>query len=93
MWQITEHKCSNQTQEIKVAMIVKEMARYSYATYSGEFESHFKERIKEIPKYNSFPAQYLYRVKECGLKKVEVWKMNVAGDFKYKMFTLDFISN
>lgn len=91
MWKVTEHKRSNQQQEIKVAQLVREMAEYSYATYAEQFENHFKERIQEIPRTNNFSADLLYQVTQRNHKSVEVWKMTTQRDFKYKMFTLEFI--
>lgn len=88
-WRITEHKCSQQNQELKVKILLKEMAEYSYATYAESFENHFKSLVQEIPKTNSFSADLLYKVTQRNMKSVEVWKMDVCGDFKYKMFTLD----
>lgn len=91
MWKVTEHKCSSTYQELNVKRIVNEMAEYSYDTYAEAFENHFKQLIKEIPRHNNFSADLLYQVTPRNQKSVEVWKMTVQGEFKYKMFTLDFI--
>ncbi|AYO58216.1 hypothetical protein CO230_08815 [Chryseobacterium sp. 6424] len=89
-WKITEHKCLQQNQELKVKALVKEMAEYSYATYAESFENHFKSLIKEVPKTNTFSADHFYRVTQRNLKSVEIWKVDIEGEFKYKMFTLDY---
>lgn len=90
-WKVTEHKTSSQQQELNVKNLVKEMAEYSYATYAEQFINHFKDLIKDIPRKNNFSADLLYMVTQRNLKSVEVWKLNVQGDYKYKMFTLDYI--
>lgn len=91
MWKITEHKSSQQQQELNVKILVKEMAEYSYATYAEQFETHFKDLIKQIPKTNCYSADLFYKATQRNLKSVEIWKMDIEGNFKYKMFTLDYI--
>jgi len=90
-WQLTEHKSPNGKQEIEVKMLLKEMAEYTYATYAEAFEKHFNQLVKDIPKTNNYSADLLYKVTQRNLKSVEVWKMTITGEFKYKMFTLDFV--
>ena len=91
MWKITEHKIAKQQQELKVKALAKEMAEYSFATYAEQFINHFKALIKEIPKTNGYSADLLYKVTQRNLKSVEIWKMDVEGNYKYKMITLDYI--
>jgi hypothetical protein len=88
MWKVTEHKRGSQILEFKVTSMVKEMAAYTYLTYAESFIYRFHENLKDIPKSNNFSADHMYRAKEVDTNSVEVWKMNVKGDFKYKMFTL-----
>lgn len=90
-WNLKENKKPVGQQDIKLKQLLKEMAEYSYATYSGEFESHFKILIKDLPKTNNFSADLMYKVTQRNLKSVEVWKLTTKGDFKHKMYTLDFI--
>lgn len=93
MWKITEHKYLRQSQELNVANLIREMSMYSFASYAEQFENHFKDLIKDIPRYNNFSADLLYKVTQRNLYSVEVWKLTVEGDLKYKMFTLDYIKN
>ena len=67
------------------------MAEFSYATNAISFEIAFKRLIKDIPAHNSFSADQMYRCIQRNLKSVEIWKMTVQGDFKKKMFTLDYV--
>ena len=91
-WKITEHKSPKGQQELKVLALLKEMVEYSYATYAEQFENHFKQLVKELPKTNNYSADLLYKITQVNTKRVEVWKMTVTGDPKYKMFTLDFVN-
>lgn len=90
MWKITEGKSSSAQQEVKVKMIVREMAEGTYATYAEAFIEAFKDRLKEIPRTNVFSADHFYKCKEISLYSVEICKLDVKGDFKYRMFTLDY---
>jgi len=91
MWKLTENKSPKGQQEIKIKSLLKEMADYSYATYAEQFENQFKALVKEIPRSNNFSADLMYKVTRRNNKSVEVWKMTVAGDFKHKMWTLNYI--
>jgi hypothetical protein len=91
MWKLTAHKRCKNKQEIKVRALLTEMVEYSYATYAGAFEQHFKKLVAEIPKTNNYSAELLFKVTQRNLKSVEVWKLTAAGDYKYKMFTLDYV--
>lgn len=90
-WRLIENKTPRGQQEIKVKQLLREMAEYSYATYAEAFENHFKQLVKEIPRTNNFSADILFKVKQRNFKSVEVWKMTPEGDYKYKMFTLDYV--
>lgn len=91
MWRVTEHKRGSHFQELKVTSMVKEMAVYTYITYAESFIYRFHENLKLIPKSNNFSADQMYRAKEIDQNSVEIWKITAAGDFKYKMFTLELI--
>ena len=91
MWELTVFKELQNQQDIKVRMIVKEMAANSYATFAEAFENHFKDRLQEVPRTNNFSAELLYKVKHLNTKSVEIWKLTVTGDLKCKVFRLDFI--
>lgn len=90
MWKVTQHKTPKAQQEIKVSIAVKEMAQNTYATAAPAFIDAFKNRMAEIPRSNNFAAELLYQCKELCLYKVEIDKLDVQGNFKYKMFTLEF---
>ncbi len=91
MWKIKQHKTPKSQQDLRVKVLLNEMAEYSYATNADEIELQFKRLIKEIPKTNSFEAGLMYKVTPRNKKSVEVWKMTVTGDFKTKMYQLDFV--
>lgn len=92
MWKLTENKSPKGQQEIRVKILLSEMAEYSFATYAEQFENHFKEMVKQIPKSNNYSADLLFKITQRNLKSVEVWKLTVTGEFKHKMFTLDYIN-
>lgn len=93
MWKIIEHKNPRHKQEIEVKSLLNEMSIYSYASYAEQFESHFKILVKDIPTSNGFTAENQYKVTPRNHKSVEVWKLTAAGDFKTKMWTLNFVEN
>lgn len=90
MWKLTIHKSLNGYQDTRVRILVKEIATYSIETYAEAFENHFKARIIEIPRTNNFSANLLYRCKQVNFTTVEIWKMKADGDFKEKVFTVEF---
>ncbi len=91
MWKLTENETADTEQELRVKALLREMSEYSYATTSGEFENHFKQLIKDVPRTNNYSADLLYKVTPRNQKSVEVWKMTPKGEFKHKMFTLDYV--
>ena len=93
MWKLIQNKTARGQQDIKVAIIVKEMAVNTYASYAEAFENHFKIRLKEISRTNNYSAELFYIIKTINLKNIEVWKVDVFGDLKHKMFTLEYIEN
>ena len=93
MWKLTENKAPKGQQELRVKLLLLEMAEVSWITYAGQFEDSFKQRIQEIPRTNNYSAELMYKVTQRNLKSIEVWKLTVTGDYKHKMFTLDYISN
>lgn len=92
MWKLTQSKEPKGLQDLKVKIMLKEMCQYSYATYSEEFENHFKQLIKEISSSNSFSADLIYKVVKVDLKNIEIWKCNIKGDLKEKMFSIEFLN-
>ncbi|MDR2205786.1 MAG: hypothetical protein LBE36_06500 [Flavobacteriaceae bacterium] len=93
MWKVTTFKYQVQRQEVVVKSLIMEMAEYSYAVSAEQFEDHFKRLIKDISCRNNFSADLLYKVVQRNQKSVEVWKTTLSGDFKYKMFMLEYIKD
>lgn len=91
MWKLTENKTADTEQELKVKALLREMSD-SYAETAGEFENHFKQLVKDIPRSNNYSADLLYKLTPRNQKSVEVWKMTPKGDYKYKMFTLEYLN-
>lgn len=92
MWKVTSHKEPKGQQDIQLKMLIKEMAEYTYATYASQFEYAFESLIEtEIKATNSFKPSLMYKVTPRNQKSVEVWKLTVQGDFKEKLYTLEFV--
>lgn len=91
-WKIQQHKRGNGSQEIQVSIMVKEMAQ-TWAYDAVTWISHFKSKLKEIPKTNAFVAEYGYQATPINRTSLEVWKMKANSDFNYKMFTVTLIEN
>lgn len=91
MWKLTQHKDPKHQQDTKLKIMLQEMAAYTYAYNAESFERAFKSLIEtEIKPTNSFKASLMYKVSPRNQKSVEVWKMTVKGDFKEKLYTLDY---
>lgn len=88
-WKLERHRVGNGQQELQVSIIVREMIDI-WSTDSGSWCGEFIKRISEIPRSNSYAAQYGYRAIPKDLHTVEVWKMKVNGDLNYKMYTLQY---
>ncbi|MEO6176968.1 MAG: hypothetical protein ABIP27_17575 [Flavobacterium circumlabens] len=88
-WKTEQHKVGNGQQELQVSIKVKEMID-TWATNSESWISHFKNKLSEISRTNSYSAEYGYKAIAKDHTTVEVWKMKVNGDFNYKMFTSKF---
>jgi hypothetical protein len=86
-WNIQKHKVGNSQQEIQVVLLVKEMQE-TWASDSETWCSSFKDRLKQIPRTNSFSAEFGYKGTQRNHTSLEVWKMKANGDFNYKMFTV-----
>ena len=87
-WNVVQDKKGNGTAEIKVSIIVKEMAFHQSTTSDG-WIANFIDRVKkEVPKTNSYSAEFSFKATPRNLHSLEVWKMKANGDFNYKMFTV-----
>lgn len=92
MWIVKSHKEAKGQQDIQLKLLIKEMAEYTYATYAEQFETAFKSLIEtEIKATNNFKPSLMYKVTPRNQKSIEVWKMTVKGDFKEKLYTLDYL--
>lgn len=89
-WNIQRHKVGNGQQEIKVSILIKELA-HTYAYNSESWCERFKDELKKIPRTNSFSAEYGFKATPRNEKSLEVWKMKANGEFNYKMYTVTLI--
>jgi hypothetical protein len=90
-WEIIEHKEPKGQQELKLKILLNEMAEYSYSTYAESFINHFSSLIMDIPKTNNFSANLMFAAVEINLKTIGIFKKSVLGDLKTKMYTLKYI--
>lgn len=90
MWTVKQHHTFKLQQDLKVSILVKEMAQNTYATDAASLEEVFKGLLGTIKKKNNFDATLMYRLSQRNEKSTEVWKLYPNGDFKMKMFTLDY---
>jgi hypothetical protein len=86
-WNIQKHREGSSKQELQVSILIKEMQE-TWANDSESWCSTFKDKLKEIPKTNAYPAEYGYKAIPKNLTSLEVWKMKVNSDFNYKMYTV-----
>lgn len=86
-FKIQQHKVGNTSQELKVSILVKEM-KETWAHDAETWCSAFKDKLAEIPRYNSFSAEFFYKATPRNHTSLEVWKLKANGDFNYKMFTV-----
>jgi hypothetical protein len=85
MWKVTENKAANGQQDLRVKILLKEIAQYDHVHTASNFEAIFKKEVQEIPAKNNFSASLMYKIKALSDYEFEVWKMTTAGDFKSKM--------
>lgn len=88
-WTIERHRVGNGQQELQVSIIVREMID-TWAYNSESWCDHFKKRLSEIPRKNSYSAEFGYMPLPKDQNTVEVWKIKVNGDFNYKMYTVKY---
>lgn len=88
-WNVIQHKVGNGQQEINVSVTVKELAN-TWATNSNEWIDIFHKRLEGMKRKNIHSANHFYKGTPINLKSLEVWKLDINGDFKYKMFTINF---
>lgn len=86
-WNVQRHKVGSNQQELQVSILVKELGD-NWASDSETWSNNFKDRLKQIPKTNAFPAEYGYKATPRNHTSLEVWKMKANSDFNYKMFTV-----
>lgn len=87
-WNVVQDKKGNTTAELKVSIIVKEMA-YSQCSTSEGWISNFIDRVKkEVPRTNTYSAEFSFKATPRNHHSLEVWKMKANGDYNYKMFTV-----
>lgn len=92
-WKIIEHREIKGQQDLRVKSLLREMCWYSYASYADEFIGQFNKLLKEIPRSNSYSADLMYSATQRNLKSLEVWKMFSDGNYKYKMYTINYIGS
>ena len=91
MWKVTQHKSPRAQQDIQVSILVKTIAEHChYATCSEQLQDHFNDRLMDVKRTNSFEAHHFYKMKAITTKSVEIWKYDIKGDPKHKIFTLDY---
>ena len=90
MWKITQHRNSSQLQEIKVVMAAKEIAQIDWVTSAMSFEGRFDEDVRKVKRTNNFEAWMFYKITPRNHHSVELWKLDINGDYKYKILTIDY---
>lgn len=91
MWKLTKEKSLSNKIDIELWSLLKYMAHDTYATYAGEFDSHFKQLLNDIKPSNKFTPELMYRVTPRNLHSVEIWKLYPNGEFKEKLGQADFV--
>jgi len=87
-WNVFQEKQGTTTAELRVSIIVKEMA-YHQSSISEGWIANFIDRVKkEVPRTNTYSAEFSFKATPRNLHSLEVWKMKANGDFNYKMFTV-----
>lgn len=90
MWKKTRHSNSSLTLlDGKVSDTLNDL-KDSSATSSDEFKRAFDSALKEIPKSGAYPADHLYRAIVHDSQTVHIMKLNLKGDFKRKMWTMEY---
>lgn len=90
MWKIKIVKQPKTKVELEVKCVLNELAAYTFAINSQELETAFNSQIKSVKSSNNFTASLMYKMTPRNQKSVDVWKLNVHGDFKEKLYQLDY---
>lgn len=93
MWKVTNEKRIFSSAESEVISLVQEIAEYTFATYSEQIIDQIHDQLQAITRRNNFSADLMYKATQRNLKSIEVWKLDVQGNFKYKMMQLDYCQN
>lgn len=72
----------------KVSDLLNDL-KYSFATTSDELKRAFDIALKEIQN-GAYPADQLYRAEVHDTQTVQIIKLNLKGDFKRKMWKMEY---
>ncbi len=89
MWKLTILNEPKTATDLRIISILKEM-KDSYSWDSESLKEHFKLLVKEISRSNNFSADLMYKVTPINNKSVDVWKLDVKGNYKRKMVKMDY---
>lgn len=92
MWKLTEHRSPKAQQEQKVKILLLEMVEFTSVNYAESFIDRFHDRLKEIPRSNNFSPDLMFKATQRNFTSLEVWKLYPNGDFRTKLYTLDYVA-
>jgi hypothetical protein len=91
MWSLIKNKEPKGLMELTLSSRLKEMAQYTYASSSYELETNFKKILEhEMPKKNDIRAWHSFKMVIKTELTAEIWKLDIKGDLKHKLFTLNY---
>lgn len=90
MWGLHINKEPKGQIELKVSAAVKDLAEHTYATTPEEFETAFKNELKQIKPVNQYPPEHMFKCTVRNDKSIEIWSLKINGDFRQKLFTLSY---
>lgn len=88
MWKVTKENRNFSSAELKVIVLVREIAEFTFATYAEQIIDQIHYQLPTIKRGNNFSADLMYKATQRNLKSIEVWKLDVQGNYKYKMMQL-----
>jgi hypothetical protein len=86
MWKFTQHKTLRGQQDLRVCVIVRELGE-CFTTDPESLKAEFEQRVKQIPRTNSFDAHLVWKVVTTETE-AQFWKTSAGGELKDKYFTL-----
>ena len=91
MWKVTVVKQPRSSIELKVSIVVNQTAKIDWIRCSTDWIERFDAELEVLKTGNAFKASHSFKATPRNESSLEVWKINGNGEFKHKMWQVDFV--